>query len=296
MVDRIHWRTRDARDVVTVYGLDPSGLSRIADPAEPAHTFMWLPDAQFDSRGNAVQYEYTAETGDGVDFTTAYEQSRRAVAPAQRYLKRVRYGNTKPLRPDVPVPGDNSWLFEVVLDYGDHADTTPAPTPDSAWLARPDPYSTYRPGFEVRTYRLCRRLLLFHRFDALGPEPVLVSAYQLEHTLHPAGSTLAAVHHTRFRSDAEHLSQRSVPPLRLQYSEGKLAPGFELAPDETSQNVPYGIDVGGYRWIDLYGEGLPGILPETGRAWYYKPNEGGGHFGPQSSSSIVLPIDSVNAR
>ena len=32
------------------------------------------------------------------------------------------------------------------------------------WPVREDPFSTYRAGFEVRTYRLCRRVLMFHHF------------------------------------------------------------------------------------------------------------------------------------
>jgi hypothetical protein len=33
---------------------------------------------------------------------------------------------------------------------------------------RPDAFSTYRAGFEVRTQRLCRRVLMFHRMDEAG--------------------------------------------------------------------------------------------------------------------------------
>ena len=40
----------------------------------------------------------------------------------------------------------------------------PIPTPDQAWPVRPDPFSSYRSGFEVRTYRRCRRVLMFHHF------------------------------------------------------------------------------------------------------------------------------------
>ena len=32
------------------------------------------------------------------------------------------------------------------------------------WPYRSDPFSTYRAGFEVRTYRLCQRVLMFHHF------------------------------------------------------------------------------------------------------------------------------------
>jgi len=35
-----------------------------------------------------------------------------------------------------------------------------------------------------------------------------------------------------------------------------------------------------YRWVDLNGEGLSGILTEQADAWFYKPNLGEGEFGP----------------
>ena len=63
-----------------------------------------------------------------------------------------------------PLPAE--WLFEVVFDYGEH-DATPdaSDAETSTWPARPDPFSTYRAGFEVRTYRLCHRVLMFHHFQ-----------------------------------------------------------------------------------------------------------------------------------
>jgi Salmonella virulence plasmid 65kDa B protein len=65
-------------------------------------------------------------------------------------------------------------MFEVVFDYGDHDAAVPNPNDDQAkdatgaqkypWKPRPDPFSTYRSGFEVRTTRLCQRVLMFHHF------------------------------------------------------------------------------------------------------------------------------------
>ena len=46
---------------------------------------------------------------------------------------------------------------------------------NAKWKARVDPFSTYRAGFEVRTYRLCQRVLMFHHFpDELGTPDYLV--------------------------------------------------------------------------------------------------------------------------
>ena len=47
------------------------------------------------------------------------------------------------------------------------ASTTPTrrhPSDAGTWPARNDPFSSYRAGFEVRTYRLCQRVLMFHHF------------------------------------------------------------------------------------------------------------------------------------
>jgi hypothetical protein len=54
----------------------------------------------------------------------------------------------------------------MVFDYGEHDADTPTPDEAGAWSCRNDPFSTYRPGFEVRTYRLCQRVLMFHHFPS----------------------------------------------------------------------------------------------------------------------------------
>ena len=54
-----------------------------------------------------------------------------------------------------------------MLDYGEHDLVNPVPQDTGVpWICRLDPFSTYRPTFEVRTYRLCRRALMFHHFPA----------------------------------------------------------------------------------------------------------------------------------
>jgi RHS repeat-associated protein len=285
---RMHWRTRDTQDVVTIYGLER--LARIVDPAAnpetDLRTFAWLPEAQYDRSGNAIFYEYAAENLEGIDSSSTFEQPRSVGGgvTAQRYLKRIQYGNTAPLQPDSPIPVDNRWLFEVVFDYGDHDDTgLPTPAPERPWPARPDPFSAYGSGFEIRTHRLCRRILLFHRFNDLGPDPVLVSIHRLNHELDPVGARLNALQFIGVRTEGESgaINQRAVPPLRFAYSSPTVAPAFQPVPVETTENVPSGLSGPSYRWIDLYGEGLPGILTETGQAWYFKPNEGEGRYGTQ---------------
>jgi hypothetical protein len=190
-----HWRSISRDNILTVYGLDAN--SRISDPDDPRHVFSWLICRTYDDRGNATVYSYAAEDDAGVDRCLVSECRRRVTA--NRYLKRVRYGNCRPLLIDVArrsfrrshldSPGVDSaeietmeWRFEVVFDYGEghyreverddeHRSLVSASAEcEGAWTARRDPFSTFRSGFEIRTYRLCHRVLMFHHFpEELGP-------------------------------------------------------------------------------------------------------------------------------
>jgi len=58
-----------------------------------------------------------------------------------------------------------------------------------------DPFSGYRAGFEIRTYRLCRRILMFHHFPdepGVGAD-CLGGSLDLAYTSSPAGSFLASL-------------------------------------------------------------------------------------------------------
>jgi RHS repeat-associated protein len=284
---RVHFRTRDARNVVTIYGARPNAAARVADPADEARTFAWLPELQIDPHGNAVWLEYAAETLDGVDRSAPCERQRPSLA--QRYLKRIRYGNVAPLALDEAIvsgalPAPLRWCFQLALDFGDHGapDNVPASMPDRAWPAREDPFSSFRNGFEVRTYRLCRRLLAFHEIDELGAGPTLVGALVLTHKEDPAGSILREIAYVGYRRDADVVTSKAIPPLRMTYAPAASATSFTEAPAETQENVPAGLAGHRHTFVDLLGEGLPGILTESDRAWYYKPNLGGGQFGGQA--------------
>jgi RHS repeat-associated protein len=290
LTGRVHFRTRDARNVLTIYGARPRSAARIADPSNETRTYLWLPELQIDPHGNAVWLEYEADTLDGVDRTLPFERGR--AAPAQRYLKRVLYGNSSPLAltPEVLAgrrPTGLRWYFQLVFDYGDHgASERPRLTPDRVWPVRRDPFSSCRAGFEIRTYRLCRRILSFHDFPELeGPTPI--GALTLVHDEDPAGATVRQIGYVGYRNDGP---ARALPPLRLTYSPAATSGSFEPAPSETQENVPAGLSLRRYAFVDLLGEGLPGILTEGERSWYYKPNLGNGRFGAQT---VVLDRPAV---
>ncbi|MFI8962636.1 SpvB/TcaC N-terminal domain-containing protein [Streptomyces sp. NPDC053493] len=302
----VHWRSVSKDNVLTVYGLGPE--HRVADPLDPARVFSWLICETRDDTGGVVLYRYKAEDGTGVDLAAPQERNRGARddvrRTAGRYLKRVLYGNRRPAldesgdRPhflDARV-AEGGWMFEAVLDYGDHDPAAPGPRDDEAvdaagaprfpWPVRPDAFSSYRSGFEVRTARLCRRVLMFHHFpgteaDGVGAD-CLVRSTDLDHggvtEADPAAADtpvyafLRAVTQHGYRRDGAGYVRRSMPPVEFTYSEPAVRDTVETVDTASLENLPAGVDGTAYRWTDLHGEGVPGVLTEQAGAWFYKRN------------------------
>jgi RHS repeat-associated protein len=271
----VHWRTISRDNVTSLYGQDAT--SRIADPEDPSRVFSWLLDLSFDDRGNAVSYVYKAEDGSGAPDGAS--EANRMVG-ANRYLKLVRYGNDVPYLPggEGAAALPTQWCFELVLDYGEHELSAPTPLGATTWPCRPDPFSSYRAGFEVRTYRRCQRLLMFHQ---LGSDPVLVRSTDLTYetsdapgdpTL-PSYSLLASVTQTGWMAaPGGGYETAQLPLLELGYSPLAIDDVQQTANADSLQNLTGAFDGTRERWIDLEGEGLQGILSEDESAWYYKHN------------------------
>lgn len=243
----VHWRSISKDNILTLYG--QNAKSRIADPENARHVFSWLICETRDDKGNAVLYSYKAEDGTGVDLTQVHERNRGATddprRQTNRYLKRIRYGNQETLldaagfRPrflsQAALDGAG-WMFEVVFDYGEHDAGNPAPNDSGKWLCRHDPFSSYRAGFEVRTYRLCQRVLMFHHF-AGEPEvgaDCLVRSTDFEYRDirksssdrrqgHPIASFVATITPSGYkRAGAGRYLKRSLPPLEFEYSQAEI--------------------------------------------------------------------------
>lgn len=257
-----HWEAVTAGNVRNVYG--HSVGARIA---QGGRVFSWLLERSEDALGNVISYEYAAEDLAGVPAGPAeVHRLDGATEVTNRYLKRIRYGNA--------VPGsDADCRFEVVLDYGEHdaARPMPAPAPGATWPARSDPFSVYRAGFEVRTYRLCRRVLMFHRFPEVGDEPVLVRATRFGYDERTTLTRLASI------VEEGHVREPALatPPLSFTYGEPELHTAIGRI-ETTRLDLANGRD----QWADLDGEGIPGVLTDDGGALWYRRNLGGGALDP----------------
>ncbi|HEY7275501.1 MAG TPA: SpvB/TcaC N-terminal domain-containing protein [Trebonia sp.] len=287
----VHWRSISGDNVLTLYGLTPH--SRVCDPADPRRVFSWLVCETRDDRGNAVLYRYVAEDGAGADLGASHQRNRGPHDDprrgANRYLKRVHYGNRASLldgdaeRPKFldadEVDGQvrrRDWMFEVVFDYGEHDDDAPHPDDAAPWAHRSDAFSSYRSGFEIRTARRCRRVLMFHHFPA---DPAVGQCCLVRSTdfTYAAGgdagySFLRTVTQTGYTRTSGGYAHRSVPPLELDYAEPLVGDVVRDVDADSLDNLPVGLDGGAYQWTDLHGEGIPGILTEQAGAWFYKPN------------------------
>jgi len=270
-----HWRVITRDDVTSWFGR--TAQARLFDPDDPARVFSWLLEETRDDRGNVTRYEYKAEEASAFGPTVA-ELNRAATA--NRYLKRVRWGNRMP---DVA----DDFMFEVVFDFGEHGEIDAAsglvfatPEEDRAWPVRADAFSSFRAGFDVRTRRLCERVLVFHRFAELGEGATLVGSvdFEYDHATHLA-RLVAATRRAYERDPAGGYIAAEFPAVRLRYSETQLAPRAGTLDARTLAVLPTGVDGSEFRFVDLDGEGLPGIVAELGDTLRYLRPEGRGRFG-----------------
>ena len=131
-----YWEVRSKDGLVSLYGtprpnLEPPGWSdpsliRDPDPLKQHHIFAWKLTETRDPFGNRIQYEYIHDSGE-----------QGAHKWGQPLLQHIRYA-------DYSDQGGTNYLVSVTFEYED----------------RPDPFSEYRAGFENRTTKRCRRIIV----------------------------------------------------------------------------------------------------------------------------------------
>ena len=301
----VYWRVTDRNNVVTIYGRSAS--AQLFNPSNQQQVFKWLPELSYDDKGNCFEMEYVKENFINV-INTLSEGNRLNgnAACTNIYLKRIKYGNENPYFPDLanpfdpPAPVNPKYFFETVFDFGDHDDLIPTPAIQKDWLCRFEPFSQCKAGFEIRTYRLCKRILFFHYFkelnDGINAAPCLVQSLDLNFRLFQ--NPLATPSQKR-NAEADYIialqqsgyikkqdgsySKKSLPPIEFFYQQLNWNKTVQNVSGDNLINDPVGL-TNGYQWTDLWSEGISGILTEQANAWYYKSNLGDGNF------SIAQPV------
>jgi RHS repeat-associated protein len=315
------WRSISSDNVTTWYGRTPE--SRISDPNDPTRIFSWLACETYDDKGNVLVFRYKVEDSSGLNRSQRNEFNRTDISrTSNRYLKKVRYGNVTPfysvLVADQPWPvpagaedadASANWHFEVVFDYGEHHPTNPLPSVEVApWPVRHDPFSSYRACFEVRSYRRCQRILMFHHFPdrtEIGAN-CLVRASNLFFSdppadpLDPIYSFLIGVQQIGYqRSAGGGYSSKPMPRADFDYTVPSVDERVFEADSASLESMPAGLADPSFRWVDLDGEGSNGLLAEQGGYWHYAANWSPANLQPDGSGQATLarfaPMEAVSS-
>ena len=280
-----YWKVVSKENITSIYGRSED--ARIADPGDRSHVSQWLIEESRDAFGNKVLYSYKQENDENVP-DRIYESGR--CCRANRYIQSIRYGNS--FYEDENGAQQEAYAFEMVFDYGEY-DLDDPDLPIKPWEVRRDPFSSYRTGFEIRTSRLCKAILMFHHFagEADGKR-FIVRATRFEYEQTPAMSFLKSIQVIGYRQESDGPRQRQqMPPICFDFSQ--FEPSSQSFKQLTVQDdgvIPGHIEKSQYMLVDLYGEGVPGFLYSSDViTLYWKPTGNGGYGFPERP--IQFPIE-----
>jgi RHS repeat-associated protein len=259
-----YWQVSSKDGLVSFYGTSPnpeehpSGVPipvPLRDPAviykpadtqttAPSHVFAWRLTLTKDPFGSRIEYLYEPDAGNDGEHTWN-----------QPLLKQIRYVDYAHKDPGTG-QDKTDFLVTVTFDYE----------------PRPDPFSDYRAGFENRTTKRCKSILI----ETHAEQDYKVRRYRFEYSNSAANlaSLLAKITVVGFDEDGSEAQE--LPPLEFGYTQfeplkrkffpvtGKEMPVVSLAnPD--------------YELVDLFGNGLPDIFEMNGTVRYWR-NLGNGKF------------------
>jgi len=286
---KIKWRVITKDNVTTLFGWTDNSI--LANPDNATMIYEWLPEFVFDDKGNCSHYIYKHEDDTGFDTSLLHNRNRFAgghINYTNLYPEKIMYGNKIPYKKF----GDaflleSDYLFQTVFDYGT-TDVTAEPFDKiNPWDYRPDSFSDYKAGFEIRTTRLCRRVLLFHVFDELALKPdqsdkkTLIKSVNFEYdtATEQDFTFLTKITSSGYikKPDGSY-SHKNLPPMEFEYQKHDWNSEIKTASPDALVHAPVGLDEQQYQFTDLFNEGLSGILSEQANGWYYKHNLGDGKF------------------
>jgi RHS repeat-associated protein len=286
----IKWRIITRDNHTTLFGWSSGAV--IIDPNDNKKIFEWLPELAFDDKGNCCQYIYKRENDIGFDVSVLHNKNRfksESITYTNLYLEKILYGNKTPYKEfEDAYPMETDYMFQTVFDYGEYDLRSPYEK-IREWDFRMDPFSDYKAGFEIRTTRLCKRVLLFHFFPELPGGYALIKSTDFEYnTTSNEGFTflksITACGYIK-KSDGTYTSKK-LPATEFEYQVHEWDKEVKVISQENLVHAPSGLDDQHCQFVDLFNEGLSGILTEQGDGWYYKHNLGDGKF---EQAQVVTP-------
>jgi len=302
-IQGVYWKVTTKENVATIFGRKQG--CRIADPEDETRIFKWLPEFSFDDKGNWISFEYKVDNNKGqaerdLIPNELHEQNRKNgnALYTNSYLKKVSYGNLVPYHLeaaktfDPQPPADTEHFFDVVFDYGDQDKDKPSTKDNNNFNNdnfRTDAFSNFRSGFEIRTARICKRILMFHHFkdekqfdgSDFGDD-YLVRSLDFDYV--PSSINNSGINEVTYlksitqngyirKKPGEVYSKKSLPPVEFSYQQLNWNQVIQDVNEPSLINAPVGL-TNNYQWVDFYAEGISGIFSEQNEGWYYKCNLG----------------------
>src|SRR5262245_8663115 len=244
------WEVRGRDGMITRYGTRrPDGAppdwrdpAVVEDPARPGRVFAWKITETADVFGNLIRYTYVRDRG--------HEAAHRWDQPLIGRIEYADYGDRR----------DPSFLVSVSFEYE----------------PRPDAFSDYRAGFEIRTTLRCRAIrTTTHAADGVD-RAVREYRFVYEQASFNGATLLTRLDVVGVDDTDGQPRFEALPPLTLGYS--AFDPSRRrFRPVEGDGLPPGGLGDPAMAFVDLRGRGLSDIV-ELGTSPRYWSNRGNGQF------------------
>jgi hypothetical protein len=263
--DNDYWKVMSKDGLTSYYGTpgakgnsdeDPVA---VADPANRWNIYNWSLTKTIDPFGNKILYDYERDQGE--DNYHHWDQL---------YLSRIRYVDYKDNN------GEEQFLVEVRFTYEE----------------RPDPFSQYSAGFDIRTRKRCKKIEILTHPDGVE---TLTKTYHLQYLdeltspekLPHNGSSLLARIEVEGHDDGQ---TEQLPPLDFRYTDFRPEiQKFQRVEGDALPQITLGDP--NFQLVDLFGNGLPDIVEINDVIRYWR-NKGGGRFAmPKTMAEAPVGLD-----
>jgi hypothetical protein len=207
--------------------------------------FAWKLTETRDPFGNVIRYQYSRNAG----HIPAANPGIAEHEWDQPLLQRIFYA-------DYGNPVNEDFLISITFQYED----------------RPDPFSDYRAGFEIRTNKRCAKIIV--RTHAEQDRPVREYRFVYDNSALNLVSHLMQIEIVGFDDLGRPSSE--LPPLEFGYT--KFEPRLRKFDPVIGEDLPVSVLRNqSMELVDLHGAGLPDLLEMNGVVRYWR-NLGAGRF------------------
>jgi RHS repeat-associated protein len=240
-----YWQVKSKDGLTSLYGTAGqrgNDAATVADPAATAKVAAWRLTQTRDPFGNLILYQYLRDRA--MSGPHSWDQLS---------LRQIQYADYTDAK------GAQQFLVSVFFEYGETTPGDPATIPD-----RPDAFSDYRSGFEIRTRWRCSKITVYTHVA----QDLAVRSYALAYDQDPYNgfSLLRQVQLTGYDDTGNAVQE--LPPVEFGYTSFTPA-NRKLVPIAGSRSPAASLSDPSYDIVDLDGNGLPGILEMNGtvRSW-----------------------------